>query len=182
MANVHLICGIPSAGKTTYSAFLKTGTNGVHFVLDHWLVTAYGRYVIDAVGGDEHVRRVLACRKLIWDIAQELLSRDVDVILDDGFFYREHRAQYAKMAQMFGADTLVHFVNTPKDIIEARLQKRNSALPENNFSIGRSLLDECYDMFDVPSSDEGICIVEIDGNSEKYNRGVTACDISMNRR
>ena len=80
MATVHLICGLPAAGKTTYSTALKATTGGVHFALDHWLVTAFGRYAIDDVGLDEHVRRVMACRELIWSVAREFLNRDVDVL------------------------------------------------------------------------------------------------------
>src|SRR5690606_24356891 len=82
----------------TYSHQLVREINGVHFWLDQWLITLYGRYSIEAIGHDEHVRRVLACRDLIRNMADELLRRGIDVVLDDGFFLREHRKQYIDWA------------------------------------------------------------------------------------
>ena len=161
MATVHLICGLPSAGKTTYSTTLKTTTSGVHFRLDHWLVTAYGDYSIDDIGHDEHVRRVLACRALIWDMAVEFLHRGTDVILDDGFFLREHRLRYAAMARAVDADVTIHFINTPRTTIEARLEKRNRHLPPDSFAITLVMLDQFYAMFEPPSSADGVRIIEI---------------------
>ena len=163
MATVHLICGLPSAGKTTYSTALKVTTSGVHFRLDHWLVTAYGHYAIDTVGHEEHVRRVGACRTLIWDVAQQFLRRQVDVILDDGFFLHAHRLRYAQLAAAMDADCTVHFLNTPRTTIEARLEKRNQNLPPDSFTITPAMLDQFYAMFEPPSPADGLCVIEIGG-------------------
>lgn len=171
MATLHLICGLPSAGKTTYSASLSATTTGVHFELDHWLLTAFDRYAIDAVGNDEHLRRVIACRKLIWGVAEAFLHRNVDVILDDGFFLRAHRLHYAAMAEKIGSDVTVHFLNPPEAIIEARLKKRDHALPPGNFKIGPSLLLQFSRWFEAPSTDEGLRIIEINCSS---NNGLAA--------
>ena len=164
MATAHLICGLPASGKSTYSSALKASTAGVHFALDHWLITAYGRYAIDTVGNTEHVRRVMACRKLIWAVCEAFLQRDVDVILDDGFFLRTHRMEYAEMARTIGSDVTIHYVNTPAEIIEKRIEKRNRNLPRDNFTISQSMLEQVSQLFDEPSADERIRICEI-----KYN-------------
>jgi len=137
-------------------------------VLDHWLHTAFGHYSIADVGNDEHVRRVLACRELIWGVAEELLRRDVDVILDDGFFLREHRMQYAAMARDVDADAMIHFVNPSRDVIEARLEKRNRALPPDNFKIDASMLERFCRVFETPSADEGLQVVEIGGDADVH--------------
>ncbi len=79
MAIAHLISGLPCSGKTTYSKGLSSDLNSVHFSLDYWLITAFGAYSIEFVGHEEHVRRVLACRELIWRSAVPLLVRGVDV-------------------------------------------------------------------------------------------------------
>ncbi len=169
MATVHLICGLPSAGKTTYAmalAQVKTAVSktAVHLRLDHWLTTAYGNYTIDIVGHNEHVRRVFACRALIWGVAQQFLHRDIDVILDDGFFLREHRQQHIVMAQQIGANVTIHFLNTPKDVIEARLEKRNRNLPSGSFAITPAMLGKFYDLFEAPSAGEGAHLIEVKGN------------------
>jgi len=168
MATVHLICGLPAAGKTTYSATLRDNTAGVHLSLDHWLVAAFGQYSIGAVGSDEHVRRVLACRELIWSVAEEFLHRNVDVILDDGFFFREHRVHYAAMAKARDVDIAVHFINTSRDTIESRLKKRNQALPPENFEIDPPMLEHFFDWFEVPSADEDLHVIEVRENQDNH--------------
>jgi predicted kinase len=94
MATLHLISGLPCSGKTTYAAGVRADTNAVLFSLDRWLITAFGRYEIVVVGHQEHTRRVLSCRELIWHAASEFLRRGVDVILDDGFFLRDHHSAH----------------------------------------------------------------------------------------
>ena len=163
MATVHLICGLPSAGKTTYATALKSSTSGVHFRLDHWLVTVYGHYAIDTVGHKEHVRRVEACRTLIWEMAQQFLRRQVDVILDDGFFLHDHRLRYALLAEAINAECTIHLLNTPRPIIEARLEKRNRNLPPDSFTITPARLDQFYALFEPPSPDDRLHVVEVGG-------------------
>jgi len=53
MATVHLICGLPCAGKSTYSKTLRASTGGVHFALDYWLITAFGHYDIEEAGYED---------------------------------------------------------------------------------------------------------------------------------
>ena len=63
MPTAHLISGLPCAGKSTYAQQLQLRTGAVVFTLDRFLITMFGRYDVPDVGGEEHVRRVLACRE-----------------------------------------------------------------------------------------------------------------------
>src|SRR3954466_13941653 len=91
MSTAHLISGLPAAGKSTYAHQLQLRTGAVVFALDRFLITMFGRYEVPDVGGEEHVRRVLACREGIWMSAEKLLVHGSDVILADGYFLRQHR-------------------------------------------------------------------------------------------
>jgi hypothetical protein len=55
-----------------------------------------------------------------------------DVILDDGFFLRRHRVRHVELAR---AATKIHFIDTPLQVIRARLAQRNASLPPFNFRI-----------------------------------------------
>jgi predicted kinase len=156
---LHLISGLPASGKTTYATDLRAQVNGVMFCLDRWLITLFGRYSLPDVGLDEHTRRVLACRELMWDAASELLTRSVDVILDDGFFYREHRMRHVALAAGVGADTTIHFVDIPIDQVRDRLERRNADLPRYNFRIDPATLEGFLAMVERPTQDEGARIV-----------------------
>ncbi len=161
MPTAHLISGLPCSGKTTYATRLGAATSAVLFSLDRWLITCFGRYSISAVGETEHVRRVLACRELIWEVASEFLRRGTDVILDDGFFLREHRIQAVDMARGVGARATIHFMNTPLPVLAARLEERNARLPKYNFSIATDTLEGFLGLFEAPSQDEGAEVVVV---------------------
>jgi predicted kinase len=161
LATAHLIVGLPGAGKTTYATALAASTGGVLFSLDRWLITLFGRYSLADVGQEEHTRRVLACRELIWSDASELLRRGADVVLDDGFFRHEHRAQCIAMAKAAGAAAQIHLVDTPLDVVRRRLTSRNANLPTHNFAIDPSLLTAFVGMFETPSDDEGVPILQV---------------------
>jgi predicted kinase len=161
MATAHLISGLPCSGKTTYATSLRADLGGVSFSLDRWLITSFGRYSIADVGHEEHVRRVLSSRELIWEAASEFLKRDIDVILDDGFFLRENRMRVISAARQLGAAAKSHFIDTPLATIRPRLEIRNARLPRYNFWIGPDTLEAFAELFEVPTDDEGAEVVVV---------------------
>lgn len=161
MATTHLISGLPCSGKTTYAVGLRSDINSVLFSLDRWLITSFGQYSISDIGHEEHVRRVLAHRELIWEVASEFLRRDVDVILDDGFFLRGNRMRVVEQSRRLGSGAKIHFVDTPLPVLRARLQQRNARLPRYNFWIGPDTLEAFVALFEVPSHDEGAEVVVV---------------------
>ena len=163
MATLHLISGLPASGKTTYAQALAADANSCYFSLDRWLITAFGPYAIEVVGHGEHVRRVLACRELIWSAATPLLRRGADVILDDGFFLAENRRQFIARATAVGADAKIHVVSAPLDVLRHRLARRNASLPRFNFRIDPNMLGAFVEVFEEPSAAEGVQVVRVDG-------------------
>lgn len=154
MAVLHLISGLPCSGKSTYANALRGDSVRVLFSLDRWLIGAFGRYSIESVGHQEHTRRVLACRALIWDAASELLRRSVDVILDDGFFFQEHRIRHVALAHGVGTRAKIHFLDTPLETIIPRLRQRNANLPPFNFYIDPDTLVGFLGLLERPTANE----------------------------
>ena len=158
-ATLHLISGLPCAGKTTYAEHLKKKRDAALFSLDRWLITSFGRYTLDTAGYAEHARRLYACRELVWSAAEELLRRDADVILDDGFFRRRDREHHVELARKLGARTTIHFIDTPVDLVRAQLAARNRDPGEYHFDITPEILDICLAFFETPSQDEGADLI-----------------------
>ena len=175
MATAHLISGLPCSGKTTYATGLRADANCVLFSLDRWLITSFGRYSMRQVGHEEHTRRVLACRELIWDSASEFLRRSVDVILDDGFFLRENRVRYVELSNAAGARAKIHFMDTAVSVIRARLEERNAKLPRYNFHIDSETLVGFLGLFEVPSDHEGAEIVVVQNFAQPAHWGPMRC-------
>ena len=161
MANVHLISGLPGSGKSTYAQQLQLRTGAVVFTLDRFLITMFGRYDVPDVGGAEHVRRVLACREVIWMSAEELLAHGSDVILDDGYFLREHRRNVVEAAVALGAAAKIHFIDTPLAEIRKRLADRNQNLPVYNFAIAPETLEGCLRLFETPSDADAAEVIVV---------------------
>lgn len=162
MATVHLISGLPGAGKSTYAQQLQLRTDAVVFTLDRFLITMFGRYHVPDVGGEEHVRRVLACREVIWMAAERLLMLGSDVILDDGYFLREHRRKVVDAAVALGASAKIHFIDTPLDEIRRRLLDRNQNLPVFNFAIEPETLEGCVRLFEAPSDADAAEVIVVE--------------------
>ena len=162
-ATLHLISGLPCAGKTTYAEQLKDESNAALFSLDRWLITSFGRYSLETVGHMEHARRLYACRELIWDAAAELLRRHADVILDDGFFLRNDRQQCIARARELGARAALHFIDTPLDTLRARLVARNRDPGAYHFDIAPEAIDTFCAFFEPPADDEGADLTVVRG-------------------
>jgi len=135
----------------------------VLFTLDRFLITMFGRYAVPDVGGDEHVRRVLACREVIWMSAEKLLAHGSDVILDDGYFLRADRRRVIDAAVALGATATIHFIDTPLDDIRKRLADRNQNLPVYNFAIEPETLEGCVRLFETPSDADGAAVIVVQG-------------------
>jgi predicted kinase len=161
MPTTHLISGLPCSGKTSYAAALRADINCALFSLDRWLITSFGRYSIAEVGHEEHVRRVLANRELIWEAASELLKRGIDVILDDGFFLRDNRMRIVEDSRRLGAGAKIHFIDTSVHVLRTRLERRNANLPRFNFLIGQDTLDGFIELFEPPTDSEGAAVVVV---------------------
>ena len=161
MATVHLISGLPCSGKTTYSTTLQAQVDGVLITLDQWLITVYGRYRIVEIGQDEHVRRVVACRELIWGVARDFLRRDIDVVLDDGFFLRNDRIRYMRMAEEIASQSIIHALWAPIDVLRSRIEERNARLPTYNFWIDPELLESFVEQYERPLEDEASKVIGV---------------------
>jgi len=158
---LHLISGLPCAGKTTYAERLKAERDAAHLVLDRWLITAFGHYPVDTVGYAEHVRRVYACRELIWSVAAEFLRRGADVILDDGFFLRADRRRHIELAHGIGAGAVIHYLDTAPDVLRARLAARNRTPGEYHFAITPEALEGFLGFYETPAADEGAQLIVV---------------------
>lgn len=164
-ATLHLISGLPCAGKTTYAERLRDEHDAAHLALDRWLTTAFGCYSLAAVGYAEHARRLYACRELIWSVASEFLRRGVDVILDDGFFLTSDRREHVARAREIGAAAAIHFVDTPVDVARSRLESRNRNPGRYTLDIAPAALDACVAVFQRPAEDEGAELIVVRGTN-----------------
>jgi predicted kinase len=154
MATLHLIVGLPCAGKTTFAKQLELEQSALRFTPDEWHTRLFGQdFGLDLEHPDHDARHGLI-ETLMWDVAARALRLGTNVILDFGFWGKSEREDYRARAAQVGANTIIHFLNVPKEILLARLETRNANIPAGTFQIPTSKLLEWMQIFQAPTEDE----------------------------
>ncbi|HMA34257.1 MAG TPA: AAA family ATPase [Chloroflexia bacterium] len=150
MATLHLICGLPCAGKTTLARHLEQEYAALWLNLDDWHTRLFGQDVEDAL----HDARHAVIEALLWEMAARVLRLGVNVILDFGFWGHSEREDYRAQAARLGASSELHFLNVPEEVLFERLALRNAQLPQGTFFIPAAKLKEYIAWFQPPSPAE----------------------------
>lgn len=146
MPTLHLICGLPGSGKSTFAKKLENKNFALRLTPDEWME----RIVND--GYNEEKREIVEA--IQWEIAQKVLSLGADVILEFGFWSRKERDEFRIQAKNIGAETKLYFLNTSREQLLHRLEERNKNLPTHTFIVSESDLDKWLEQFEAPTSDE----------------------------
>ncbi len=142
---LHLICGLPGAGKTTLAKALEARGGIIRLTPDEWMeALGYGLY-------DEAARERV--ETLQWTLAQRLLTAGVSVVLDNGFWSREERDRYRGGAVDAGAAFQLHFLDVPVDELKRRIAARNA---ERGVlaQIDPADVERWLALFEVPDAEE----------------------------
>jgi predicted kinase len=137
-----IVCGLPGAGKTTLATELERRHDAVRLCADEWM-QALG---IDL--WDEQARAKIEA--LQWTVAQQLLGRDVSVIVEWGTWSRSERDRLRTRAREIGAAVQLHYVSAPVDVLFDRVQRRAMENPP----IRRDQLADWFAAFEAPTADE----------------------------
>ncbi len=147
---LHLICGLPCAGKTTLARRLEHERSALRLTPDEWHTRLFGLDLEDAA----HDARHDLIESMLWIIAARVLALGANAILDFGFWGQSEREDYRARAKELGASTELHFLDVPEDVLLARLEQRNAVLPPGTFSIPEAKLKEWISVFQPPHQDE----------------------------
>jgi len=146
MPTLHLICGLPGAGKSILAKKLEVELPALRLTPDEWMARILGD------GFNDKKRAVI--ESVQWEIAQQALRLGVDVVLENGFWVRKERDEYRAKAKELGANTRIYYLNATKDELWRRLERRNNDLPPHTFRVKESDLDKWLNDFEAPAPDE----------------------------
>ena len=152
MAKVYLICGKLCCGKTTYSQKLCAENDVVLLSVNEMTLTVFGQNC-----GDKHDEYVLNAKKYLLSKSLELIDKNINIVLDWGFWTRKEREFAKDFYKSRGIDCELHYIDISDDVCKARIEKRNKAVLTDKTSayyVDENLLDKFNSIFETPSEDE----------------------------
>ena len=123
MAKVYLICGKLCCGKTTYSQKLCAENDVVLLSVNEMTLTVFGQNC-----GDKHDEYVLNAKKYLLSKSLELIDKNINIVLDWGFWTRKEREFAKDFYKSRGIDCELHYIDISDDVCKARIEKRNKAV------------------------------------------------------
>jgi len=155
MATVHLICGSTGAGKTTYATALAQRTRGIRFTIDEWMATLYLPDRPSPGSLEWAIERIDRCERQIWTLAEQLLARNIDVVLDLGLSTRDDRDRMRMRAAQTSAESKLHYLDVSRTTRRRRVLERNFVMPRTHpFEVSDAMFDAMEAWFEPPTDDE----------------------------
>lgn len=146
MPTLHLICGLPGSGKSTFAKVLEKETGALRFSPDERIIE---------LGGDGFdTEQRIEVEAAQWEAAKAALREGCDVILENGFWERDARDHLRVEARALGAATTLHYLHADIEELKRRLAARNANPPPGSFVLDPDMLDRWVTLFEVPTEDE----------------------------
>jgi predicted kinase len=148
---LFLIGGLPGSGKTTLAKELESSKKALRLCADEWL-HLLAHNTADSTEMDR-LRPIVHSQ--LWELAVRALEIGVNVSIERSFWTRELREEYRLRAQaLVGVRVEFHVLEVAFEELWARLNERNSNLPEGTFTVTREDLERFWSWFEPPTEQE----------------------------
>jgi predicted kinase len=160
----HIIVGFIGAGKTTFARRLEQETGAVRFTKDEWMVRIFG----NTPPKDKFEEYDDRMASLATDMALKCLAAGMNVIIDEGFWTKEHRDEIRGKVNNVGAVPKLYYIEAPFEIMKERTLKRSESPPVDSYVIDEESFRHYWKFFQPPGNEEKFELVNQDA-IEKMN-------------
>jgi len=151
----HIIIGFIGAGKTTFARQLEQATGAVRFTKDEWMVRLFGN-TPPKDNFEEFDNRMAS---LATDMALKCLQAGIDVILDEGFWVKEHRDDISGKVKRVGAVPRLYYIEAPFEVMKSRTLQRSENPPVDSYVIDEESFNHYWKFFRPPGKDEAFELI-----------------------
>lgn len=155
MARLILVCGPTGAGKTTYSLSLCKEIKAIRFSIDPWMQTLFSNDMT-SLDYSWMIERVHRCYEQIWQVSEQVLALNGNVVLDLGFTTKAQREIFSDRAKKLSINPEIHYLDAPKDTRKKRVEKRNTEKDPSvySFEVNSMMFNFMEPKFEIPDREE----------------------------
>lgn len=155
MPIIHLIVGNVGAGKSTTAARLAATERAHIIAVDEWMRVLFHADQPDPPSYDWAIERTRRIDGQAVTEATRLAALGVPVILDLGFFAREHRDGVRSAIAAAGQYSVTHILDVAREERWRRVERRNRERPAGwQFDVDRATFDLCETLYEPPDEEE----------------------------
>lgn len=155
MARIVMVTGPTGVGKTTYSLSTAKEIGAVRFSIDPWMQTLFSADMT-SLDYSWMIERVHRCYDQIWQVAEQVLALNGNVILDLGFTTKQQREHFYDLADKLEITPEVHYLQASKAVRKQRVEERNENKNPNlySFEVSDFMFNFMEPKYEVPSQKE----------------------------
>lgn len=155
MASLIIVCGPTGVGKTTHSLSLANEIKAIKFSIDPWMQTLFSKDMTN-LDFEWMMERVNRCSEQIWQVSEQILAINGNVILDLSFTTKSQRDNFANRAKALGINPEIHYLNASTKTRKQRVDKRNTEKDPSvyAFEVTDMMFNFMEPRFEVPDEEE----------------------------
>lgn len=153
-STLYLFIGYPGSGKTTVAKTIAERTGAIHLWADHERLEMFGNPT-------HSPEETLQLYQHMNNQVGELLAEGKSVIFDTNFNFYKDREHLRQIAAKNGADTVVIWLTTPKDVAKKRAVEDQNLRNGYEFPMSEADFERLANHLEPPNEDEKI--IKIDG-------------------
>lgn len=158
MAKIIMLCGKICSGKSTYAEQLKKKYKAVILSCDELMLTLFDEQL-----GDKHNMILKKCQNYLYQLAEQIIESDTNVILDFGFWDKTSRVECKEYFVLKNIETELHYIKIDHDTWLKHIEKRNIEAKGKTtkcYYIDKNM-EQLFDKaFEEPEQNEVACVVD----------------------
>ncbi|GAB2591356.1 P-loop nucleotide/nucleoside kinase family protein [Microlunatus antarcticus] len=150
---VHLVVGLPGAGKTTRAQELEVSESALRLTPDDWLMTMFHLDSPTQWRSPERASQRDRIEGKLVEVGMRAAQLGVDVVLDFGFWAKDERSALRWIAESLGVRTQVVYLSVDLDEQRRRVSHRYESGP-SHFRLSDAELEQWQEQFQAPDQEE----------------------------